>query len=138
MQKVPRSASRRPAAFTLTELLIVVSIIAMLTAIAVPNFLRARKRTQAFRVLEDLRVIDSAIDQYAIETSRSNGNTVNWTDIKAYLKTGSKLYHADTRDLLGNPINGGEFTVGTHPRIPSATFSALSDIAPADFWSPFY
>ena len=53
--------------FTLVEIMIVVAIIALLAAIAVPNFLRARKRSQATRILEDLRQIDSAIDQYAIE-----------------------------------------------------------------------
>ena len=53
--------------FTLVEIMIVVAIIALLAAIAVPNFLRARKRSQATRILEDLRMIDSAVDQYAIE-----------------------------------------------------------------------
>jgi type II secretory pathway pseudopilin PulG len=51
-------------------------------AIAVPNFLRARKRSQATRVLEDLRMIDSAIDQYAIETNKVTGNPVVWNDIE--------------------------------------------------------
>src|SRR6201986_2730974 len=60
----------RRGAFTLVEIMIVVAIIALLAAIAVPNFLRARKRSQATRVLEDLRMIDSAIDQYAIETNK--------------------------------------------------------------------
>ena len=63
--------------FTLVEIMIVVAIIALLAAIAVPNFLRARKRSQATRILEDLRIIDSAIDQYAIENNKSGGATVN-------------------------------------------------------------
>src|SRR5690349_13370701 len=83
----------RRGGFTLVEIMIVVAIIAMLAAIAVPNFLRARKRAQATRVLEDLRMIDSAIDQYAIETNKTTGASVNWNDIKAYLKTGSALYN---------------------------------------------
>ena len=44
--------------------MIVVAIIALLAAIAVPGFLRARKRSQARRVLNDLRMIDAAVDQY--------------------------------------------------------------------------
>lgn len=124
--------------FTLVEIMIVVAIIALLAAIAVPNFLRARKRSQASRVLQDMRMIDSAIDQYAIETNKSTGNTVNWTDIKAYLKTGSKLYNSNRTDMLGNQINGGTFTVDGIPRINAATYSALSDVAPLDFWSPYY
>ncbi len=45
--------------FTLVEIMIVVAIIALLAAIAVPGFLRARKRSQASRILNDLRMIDS-------------------------------------------------------------------------------
>ena len=97
--------------FTLVEIMIVVAIIALLAAIAVPNFLRARKRSQATRILEDLRMVDSAIDQYAIETNKTSGVAVTWTDIKAYLKTGSTLYNSGGADMLGNPINGGSFTL---------------------------
>src|SRR3954467_4643526 len=88
--------------FTLVEIMIVVAIIAMLAAIAVPNFLRARKRSQATRVLQDLRVIDSALDQYAIETNKTTGASVNWSDVKGYLKTGSTLYNSNHLDMLGN------------------------------------
>ena len=56
--------------FTLVEIMIVVAIIALLAAIAVPGFMRARKRSQASRILNDLRIIDSAVDQYAIENNK--------------------------------------------------------------------
>ena len=122
--------------FTLVEIMIVVAIIALLAAIAVPNFLRARKRSQATRILEDLRMIDSAIDQYAIETNKTTNAPVNWTDIKAYLKVGSTLYNSTGKDLLNNSF-GTAFTVDTIPVVPTATFTSLSDVAPAEFWSPF-
>lgn len=124
--------------FTLVEIMIVVAIIALLAAIAVPNFLRARKRSQASRVLEDMRMIDSAIDQYAIENNKTTNATVSWTDIKSYLKTGSKLYNSGGRDMLGYTINGGSFTVDGIPKISSSTYNALSDVAASDFWSPYY
>ncbi|HEX8295469.1 MAG TPA: prepilin-type N-terminal cleavage/methylation domain-containing protein, partial [Chthoniobacteraceae bacterium] len=78
--------------FTLVEIMIVVAIIALLAAIAVPNFLRARKRSQATRILEDLRMIDSAIDQYAIENNKKEGDSVSSDAVKGYLKKGSALY----------------------------------------------
>src|SRR5258708_30386416 len=86
--------------FTLVEIMIVVAIIALLAAIAVPNFLRARKRSQATRILEDLRIIDSPLDQYAIETTKSGGATVAWLDIQNYLKKGSVLYNSGGTDLF--------------------------------------
>ena len=125
--------------FTLVEIMIVVAIIALLAAIAVPNFLRARKRSQATRMLEDLRVIDSAIDQYAIETNKAGGATVSWTDIQAYLKKGSVLYNSGGTDLLSNQYNSGNgYSVDGLPKLSSTTFNKLSDVAPSDFWSPFY
>jgi prepilin-type N-terminal cleavage/methylation domain-containing protein len=129
---------RRRGGFTLVEIMIVVAIIALLAAIAVPNFLRARKRSQATRILEDLRIIDSAIDQYAIENNKSGGANVVWGDIQNYLKTGSVLYNSGGNDLLGNAYSNGSFSVDTLPKLSSTSFSKLSDVAPSDFWSPFY
>src|ERR1700761_2467428 len=115
--------------FTLVEIMIVVAIIALLAAIAVPNFLRARKRSQATRILEDLRIIDSAIDQYAIENNKSGGDSVVWADIQKYLKTGSVLYNSGGTDLLGNQYSGGSFSVDNLPKLSSTSFSKLSDVA---------
>src|SRR3954463_927280 len=93
--------NKRHGGFTLVEIMIVVAIIALLAAIAVPGFLRARKRSQASRVLNDLRLIDSAVDQYAIETNRASGFTIGTTDWTNYLKKGTALYNTG-KDLLGN------------------------------------
>ena len=65
-----RKLTTKRAGFTLVEIMIVVAIIALLAAIAVPGFLRARKRSQASKILNDLRLISSAMDQYAIETNK--------------------------------------------------------------------
>src|SRR3954465_13978573 len=101
--------------FTLVEIMIVVAIIALLAAIAVPNFLRARKRSQATRILEDLRVIDSALDQYAIENNKGGAATLSCTDIQPYVKKGSVLYNAQGSDLLGNLYIG--FSVDNLPKL---------------------
>jgi len=120
--------------FTLVEIMIVVAIIALLAAIAVPGFLRARKRSQASRILNDLRMIDAAVDQYAIETNRSTNNTVNTADWTNYLKKNSSLYLSG-KSILGHAY--GVQTVDTIPQVPSADYAALSDVAGTGFWSPY-
>ena len=120
--------------FTLVEIMIVVAIIALLAAIAVPGFLRARKRSQASRILNDLRMIDAAVDQYAIETNRSTGNVVNTADWTNYLKKNSMLYNTG-KSRLGSAY--GSQTVDTIPRVPSTDYNVLSDVASTGFWSPY-
>jgi hypothetical protein len=39
--------------------------------------------------------------------------------------------------VLGNAFNEGSFSVDSVPKLATATFTALSDVAPSDFWSPF-
>ena len=126
--------NKRRGGFTLVEIMIVVAIIALLAAIAVPGFLRARKRSQASRILNDLRMIDAAVDQYAIETNRSTNNTVNTADWTNYLKKNSSLYLSG-KSILGHSY--GAQTVDTIPQVPPADYSALSDVAGTGFWSPY-
>jgi prepilin-type N-terminal cleavage/methylation domain-containing protein len=130
-----RKLNTKHAGFTLVEIMIVVAIIALLAAIAVPNFLRSRKRSQATQVLEDLRIIDAAVDQYAIETNKNSGATVAWDDIQKYVKNGTRLYTSGGTDILGATFTLP--TVDSTPKVNANTFSALSDVAPADFWSPY-
>jgi prepilin-type N-terminal cleavage/methylation domain-containing protein len=120
--------------FTLVEIMIVVAIIALLAAIAVPGFLRARKRTQAGRVLNDLRSIDSAVDQYAIENNKLSGATVPIAAWTAYLKGGAELYNTG-KNLFGDTY--GDQTVDTLPAVPKNTYDGLSDIADTTFFAPF-
>jgi prepilin-type N-terminal cleavage/methylation domain-containing protein len=125
---------RHRDAFTLVEIMIVVAIIALLAAIAVPGFLRARKRSQASRIINDLRLIDNALDMYAIEYNKSTGNPVNVADWTKYMKVGTNLY-VTGKDILGNPY--GQQAVDDIPAVPSLTRSALSDVCPDSFWSPY-
>ena len=57
----------RERAFTLVELMIVVAIIAVLAALAVPAFARARQRTRAAKFEEAVRIAVGAFEQYAVE-----------------------------------------------------------------------
>ena len=126
--------NKRRAGFTLVEIMIVVAIIALLAAIAVPGFLRARKRAQASRILNDLRLIDSAVDQYAIENNKTTGTAVSVTDWTNYLKKNTTLWTTG-KDLFGNTY--GQQTVDSLPKVPTSAWSSLSDVAPAEFWSPY-
>ena len=126
--------NKRHGGFTLVEIMIVVAIIALLAAIAVPGFLRARKRSQASRILNDLRLIDSAVDQYAIETNKASGNAVNTSDWTNYMKKGSVLYNTGN-DIFGNAY--GAQTVDSLPSVPASSKTALSDVADTNFWSPY-
>jgi prepilin-type N-terminal cleavage/methylation domain-containing protein len=124
----------RRGAFTLVEIMIVVAIIALLAAIAVPGFLRARKRSQASKILNDLRMIDSAIDQYAIETGRKTGDQVAVADWTNYVKKNAVLYNTG-QDLFGDIY--GPQTVDSIPQVPTSALNTLSDVAGTGFWSPY-
>jgi prepilin-type N-terminal cleavage/methylation domain-containing protein len=120
--------------FTLVEIMIVVAIIALLAAIAVPGFLRARKRSQASRIINDLRMIDSAMDQYAIETTKKSGDGIDVSDWTNYVKKDTVLY-ATGQDLFGDDY--GPQTVDLHPSVPSSARTTLSDVTDDAYWSPF-
>ena len=137
----------RRGGFTLVEIMIVVAIIALLASIAVPSFLRARKRSQATSTLETCRMVDGAKDQYAIENGKSPGVTPSAADLVVYIKTGTKLYNdlnvnSKAIDNLGNDIaiNG----IDVPPKVDAATRAALDDVlggvssAAADtFWGSY-
>ena len=115
--------------------MIVVAIIAMLSTIFMHNIIRARKRAQAAKVLDDLRVIDGALDLWALEKNKVSGDVAEFSDIQPYMKTQNKLTLTGL-DVFGQPY--GPFSVDTPPKVADFTFSALSDVAPPDFWSPYY
>jgi prepilin-type N-terminal cleavage/methylation domain-containing protein len=126
---------RSVSGFTLVEIMIVCAIIGLLLAIAVPSWLRARKRSQATTGYDDLRSIDSAVDQYALEKNLSPGDEIppeTWQEF--FFKSNSRL-HATGADILGQPY--GPQYVDSLPVIPRATFDALSDVVQGEFWSPF-
>ena len=124
----------RQSGFTLVEIMIVVGIITLLAALAIPGFLRARKRAQASRIKDDLRLIEAAVDQYAIETQRQPGWVVSVPDWTAYLKK-ETLLCTTGKDVLGHDF--GPQTVDQIPTVPSATYAQLADVADDGFWAPF-
>ena len=114
--------------------MIVVAIIALLAAIAVPGFLRARKRSQASKILNDLRMISGAVDQYAIENSKQSTDPVEVPDWTKYIKKDTQLY-VTGRDLFDNDY--GTQTVDSLPKVSLSSYNALSDVTDTTFWSPY-
>src|SRR4030095_2344390 len=75
----------RRSGFTLLEIMIVVGIIGLLAAIAIPSFVRARTASNQTTCISNLRQIRSAIDQWALETKSAVTAPVQFSDIKSFL-----------------------------------------------------
>jgi prepilin-type N-terminal cleavage/methylation domain-containing protein len=76
----------KKSGFTLVEIMIVVAIIGLLAAIAIPNFVRARTTSQTNACINNLRQIDGAVQQYALENKLNSGSTYTLSAIKPYIK----------------------------------------------------
>ncbi len=72
--------------FTLVEIMIVVAIIGLLAAIAIPNFVRARAKSQQKACINNLRQIDGAIAQWALEYKKVSADAVTLNDCKPFMK----------------------------------------------------
>jgi len=121
--------------FTLVEIMIVVAIIGLLAAVAVPSFMRARLRSQATTILNECRQVDAAKDSYALENSKTGAVTPAWTDLTPYLKASSKLADGGGNDSLGNAFVIG--TISTRLTVSASTKTAVSIIADDGFWGPY-
>jgi prepilin-type N-terminal cleavage/methylation domain-containing protein len=76
----------RKRGFTLVEIMIVVAIIGLLASIAVPNFVKARGTAQQKACISNLHQIDGAIQQWALDLNKAQGQPVAYSDISSYLK----------------------------------------------------
>jgi len=118
-----RINTTKKAGFTLVEIMIVVAIIGLLAAIAIPNFVRARTTSQANACINNLRQIDGAKQQWALETKAAADSSPGSTSLKPYLGRGST-----GSNFPKCPGNNGSYTIGNLSTAPSC---ALSTATPA-------
>lgn len=104
----------RAAGFTLVEIMIVVAIIGLLAALAIPSFVKARKQSQGRIAVNDCRMIDAAVDQWALEKGIADGSAINWDEARTYIK-GNPSTSLYLTFLWGN---GGPFLAAQIEIIP--------------------
>lgn len=75
----------RDTGFTLVEIMIVVAIIGLLCAIAIPNFVRARETSQADACISNLRQLDAGVQEWALENNRGPNSSVTLDNVKPYV-----------------------------------------------------
>ena len=125
-----RSATvRRRSAFTLIEIMITVLIIGILLAVAVPNFVHARESSRARACVSNLKEIDTAKEQYAMDNKLSNGDTSVATD--PLTMTGSALVGSE--NYIKSPVlcpSNGTYTVGVIGVNPTCSIGANLTVAP--------
>ena len=111
--------------FTLVEIMVVVAVIGLLAAIAIPNLLRAGARSHATTCINNLRQIDTAMQEFALEQGKTTGASVNYpADLTPYIKLNR------TGNIPPCPV-GGTYTVNTVGYFPSAFCSLGTTISPA-------
>ena len=113
--------------FTLVEIMIVVSIIGLLAAIAIPNFVRARQTSQKNACINNLRQIDGATQQWALETKQAPTAAVTFANISAYLKNSVLCPAGGSSATFAT-----SYTLTTVSQKPTCQIDTVNHILPPD------
>jgi prepilin-type N-terminal cleavage/methylation domain-containing protein len=109
--------TNKKSGFTLVEIMIVVAIIGLLAAIAIPNFVRARTTSQQNACINNLRLIDSSKQQWALEHDGSNTSVPGDTDLQPYLgrTAAGELPYCPADSAQGYDTSYATQNIGTKP-----------------------
>lgn len=89
--------------FSLMEIMVIVAVLALLAAIAVPNFVNAKRKAETNFCVNNLSILDTAKKQWARDNKIPTGQLCRWDDIKPYIPEESSLSSCPA---------GGSYTIG--------------------------
>lgn len=107
------NSAKSNGGFTMLEIMIVVSIIALLAVIAIPSFVRARTTSEKSSCLNNLREIDGAKQQWALENNKVNADTPTTSNLIPYFKG----------NVIPECPGGGSYAIGNVGSQPTCNIS---------------